>query len=62
MFPHLSRYAAKTHAELFEEARRPVDSLTPEHVDWLREQMRIQNRFYHGVNVMKTQWDESDAD
>jgi hypothetical protein len=49
LLPVLSRYAQKTHAELFAAARRPVDSLTPEHVDWLREQMVIQNRLRYEI-------------
>jgi hypothetical protein len=49
MFPALQKYAQKTHAELFAEARRPVDSLSEAHVEWLRQQMVIQNRLYREI-------------
>jgi hypothetical protein len=45
MFPHLSRYAEKTHRELFEEARRPVSVITPEHLEKLYQQMAEAKRF-----------------
>jgi hypothetical protein len=55
MFPHLSRYAEKTHRELFEEARRPVDSLTPEHLEKLYAQMAEAKRF---SSDPKSRWED----
>jgi hypothetical protein len=58
MFPHLSRYAEKTHRELFEEARRPVSVITPEHLEYLWAEMERQKRF---SSDPKSRW-ESDTD
>jgi hypothetical protein len=49
LYPAMQKFAERTHAEMFAEARRPVDSLTPEHVEWLRQQMVIQNRLYREI-------------
>jgi hypothetical protein len=57
MFPHLSRYAEKTHRELFEEARRPVSVITPEHLDWLYQQMAEYKRF---SSDPKSRWEDGD--
>jgi hypothetical protein len=43
------RYSTTIRAELFAEARRPVESLSEAHVDWLREQMVIQNRLRYEI-------------
>lgn len=52
----LMQYERKTHRELLAEARRPVESITPEHIDYLREEMVRQNRFTFGTNNFKTRW------
>jgi hypothetical protein len=59
MFPHLSRYAEKTHRELFEEARRPVSVITPEHLDWLYQQMAEAKRF---SSDPKSRWEDECGD
>ena len=40
-------YEQKTHEELLAEARRPVESLSVEHVNWLIEMMATQNKWTH---------------
>jgi hypothetical protein len=45
MFPALKKYAEREHKALFEEARRPVSVITPEHLDWLYQQMAEAKRF-----------------
>jgi hypothetical protein len=60
MFPHLSRYAAKVHQELFEEARRPVSVITPEHLEKLYAAMAEYKRF---SSDPKSRWEcEYDGD
>jgi hypothetical protein len=46
LYPAMMKFAKDTHAELMAAARRPVDSLSPEHVEWLRQQMVIRNRYH----------------
>jgi hypothetical protein len=55
MFPHLSRYAEKTHKELFEEARRPVSVISPEHLEKLYQQMAEAKRF---SSDPKSRWED----
>ena len=57
MFPHLSRYAEKTHAELMLEARRPVSVITPEHLEYLWAEMERQKRFRGDP---KSRWESDD--
>jgi hypothetical protein len=57
MFPHLSRYAEKTHKELFDEARRPVSVITPEHLEKLYQQMAEAKRFRSDP---KSRWEDGD--
>jgi hypothetical protein len=45
----MQKFAERTHAEMFAEARRPVESLSEAHVEWLREQMVIQNRLRYEI-------------
>jgi hypothetical protein len=60
MFPHLSRYAEKIHAELMDEARRPVSVISPEHLEKLYAQMAEYKRF---SSDPKTRWEsEYDAE
>jgi hypothetical protein len=59
MFPHLSRYAEKTHRELFEESRRPIDSISPEHLEYLWAEMERQKRFRSDP---KSRWEDGDGD
>jgi hypothetical protein len=49
LFPAIQKYARREHAELFAAARRPVESLSEAHIEWLREQMVIQNRLYREI-------------
>jgi hypothetical protein len=58
MFPHLSRYAEKTHRELFEESRRPVSIITPEKLEWYYQQFALAKRF---SSDPKSRW-EADGD
>jgi hypothetical protein len=57
MFPALKRYAEMEHARLFAEARRPVSVITPEHLDWLRDQMVLAKRF---SSDPKSRWELND--
>jgi hypothetical protein len=57
MFPHLSRYAEKVHRELFEEARRPISVITPEHLEKLYAAMAEYKRF---SSDPKSRWELDD--
>jgi hypothetical protein len=62
LFPAFKEYAEREHKALFEEARRPISVITPEHLEYLWAEMERQKRFTHGVNVMKTRWEDGDDD
>jgi hypothetical protein len=57
LYPAMQKFAERTHAEMFAAARRPVESLSEAHVEWLRQQMVIQNRLYREV---KSHHDDAD--
>jgi hypothetical protein len=44
---------------LFAEARRPVSVITPEHLDWLYQQMAEAKRFRSDP---KSRWEDGDGD
>lgn len=56
MICKMQRYEQQAHAEMLSEARRPASVLTEAHLEWLREQMVLQNRWQHGMNNFKTRW------
>lgn len=45
----LARFESQTHAELFTEARRPVESVSEEHLDRLRAQMAAHHAQWRGM-------------
>jgi hypothetical protein len=57
MFPALKKYAEKTHTELMLEAKRPVDSISPEHLEYLWAEMERQKRFRSDP---KSRWESDD--
>ena len=48
-YAQMQRFTRTMRAELFAAARRPVDSISEAHVEWLREQMVLQNRLYREI-------------
>jgi hypothetical protein len=59
MFPALAKYAEHTHAELLQEARRPVSVITPEHLEKLYAAMAEYKRF---SSDPKSRWEDGDDD
>jgi hypothetical protein len=57
MFPALARYAEREHKALFEEARRPVSVISPEHLEKLYQQMAEAKRF---SSDPKSRWEDGD--
>ena len=47
---HMQQFETRVHQELLNDARRPIDSLTPEYLDGLRERMALAHRFTNGCN------------